>query len=275
MRVRLPQPYDFQLSTERIRTYGPDLAYVWHDGVLHRVFDGIEARIGADEGGVRVEPGEARLRGRVLRLLGVSFDLAGFARCAARDPVMSRLARVLRGFRPLVVPDPFEQLVTSVTAQQISLHAARSIRNRLIERFSRRVGRAYPFPPREVIAAADPAQLVELGFSRRKAEYTVALAASDTNFEALGRLPDADVVARLGLLPGIGRWTAEWYLARHLGRPDVWPAGDLGLRKAVSRFYFDGRDVTELEARELGERFSPYRTLAAQYLLTGMRVVSS
>ncbi len=188
---------------------------------------------------------------------------------------MSRLIRALRGFRPLVVPDPFEQLVTSVTAQQISLHAARSIRNRLIERFSRRVAQAYPFPSREVIAAADPAQLVELGFSRRKAEYTVALAASGADFDALGVLPDAEVVTRLGLLPGIGRWTAEWFLARHLGRPDVWPAGDLGLRKAVSRFYFDGRDVTEPQAREFGERFSPYRTLAAQYLLTGMRVVSS
>jgi DNA-3-methyladenine glycosylase II len=101
----------------------------------------------------------------------------------------------------------------------------------------------------------------------------LGLARSGFDFGALAALPDDEVVQRLGTLPGIGVWTAEWFLARHLGRPDVWPAGDLGLRKAVSAFYLGGREASEAEVRAVGERFSPYRNLAAHYLLTGMRVL--
>ena len=79
--------------------------------------------------------------------------------------------------------------------------------------------------------------------------------------------------ARLVALPGIGEWTADWFLARHLARPDAWPAGDLGLRKAVGRFVLDGRDPSVEETRAIGERFAPHRNLAAHYLLTAMRVL--
>ena len=58
---------------------------------------------------------------------------------------------------------------------------------------------------------------------------------------------------------GLGEWTADWFLARHLGRPHAWPAGDLGLRKAVSVFYGDGRELTTEEVRAMGERFAPVR----------------
>ena len=112
-----------------------------------------------------------------------------------------------------------------------------------------------------------------LGFSNRKAEYTVGLARSDLDLDGLAALPDDEVKVRLTALLGIGDWTAEWFLARHLGRPDAWPAGDLGLRKAVGRFYLDGRDPSVEETRALGERFTPHGNLTAHYLLTGMRVM--
>lgn len=272
MLVRLPAPYDFALSTERFRAFGHDLAYVWRDGGLHRVLAGREVRIEAADGGVRVAPGVAALAQPVARLLGAGFDLDGFARTAAADPVLGELATRLRGLRPPLAPDPFEHLVSSITAQQVSLRSALAIRNRLIERFSRPAGHAYPFPTRARLATASAEQLTALGFSRRKADYVLVLARADLDLDGLAALPDADVVDRLRALPGIGLWTAEWFLARHLGRPDVWPAGDLGLRRAVSAFYLDGRDAPEAEVRAVGERFAPHRTLAAQYLLTGMRV---
>jgi DNA-3-methyladenine glycosylase II len=183
--------------------------------------------------------------------------------------VLSRLTDALRGFRPPLAPDPFETLVTSITAQQVSLRAAFAIRNRLIEAFGIRVGRAFAFPARERIALAAPTELTALGFSRRKAEYAVGLARSDLDLDGLAALPDDEVKARLTALPGIGEWTADWFLARHLARPDAWPAGDLGLRKAVLHFYGDE------EARAAGDRFPGHRNLAAHYLLTGLRVLAA
>ena len=131
---------------------------------------------------------------------------------------------------------------------------------------------AWEFPTRERIAVSDPDEYPSLGFSRRKAEYVVGLARSDLDLDALAALPDDEVVETLTALPGIGRWTADWFLARHLARPEAWPAGDLGLRKAVSTFCAGGRPLSIDEVRVLGERFAPFRNLSAHYLLAGARM---
>jgi len=78
------------------------------------------------------------------------------------------------------------------------------------------------------------------------------------------------VKAQLTALRGIGEWTADWFLARHLGRSEAWPAGDLGVRKAVSRFYGEGRDLSTEEVRAIGERFAPFQNLTAHYLLAAL-----
>jgi 3-methyladenine DNA glycosylase/8-oxoguanine DNA glycosylase len=223
-------------------------------------------RIAPAEGGVAIEPGREELVPLVRRYLGGPFDLDAFAAFAVGEPVLAGLVERLRGFRPPLAPDPFEALVTSITAQQISLRAALKIRNRLIQAYGDRHGRAYAFPSRERLGRADADELVALGFSRRKAEYVVGLARSRLAFDGLAALPDAEVRARLVKLPGIGEWTAEWFLARHLARPDAWPAGDLGLRKAVLHFY------GESDTRAAGERFAGHRNLAAHYLLVALRV---
>jgi DNA-3-methyladenine glycosylase II len=270
--VALPQPFDFELSLERFRTFGPDPANLWRDSAFHRVFDGREAQISAADGGVAVEPGDVELVRPVRRFLGACFDLARFEAFAADDPVLARVVSRLRGFRPALIPDAFEMLVTSVTAQQVSLRAALAIRVRLVERFGRRFRAAWAFPSRDALAAAAPEELRRLGLSRRKAEYVRSLASSEIDLAAIGELPDSDVRALLIRLPGIGEWTVDWFLARHLGRPDVWPAGDLGLRKAVARFYFDGRELSPGETRAFGARMTPFGNLAAQYLLLALRV---
>src|ERR671936_1215279 len=177
--LRLPEPYDFELSTERFRVSAPDLANLWRDGALHRVVRRRAVRIEAARGGVRVEPLDAETRSVVRKLLGAEFDLAAFYDWAEQDSVLGRLAQRLAGFRPPLAPDPFETLVTSITAQQVSLFAAFKIRNRLIAAFGERARDAYAFPTRERLALADPDELVALGFSRRKAEYVIGLARSD------------------------------------------------------------------------------------------------
>jgi 3-methyladenine DNA glycosylase/8-oxoguanine DNA glycosylase len=271
--VALPEPYSFDLSLERYRTFGPDPVALWHEGGLNRVFQDVEVRIEAAPGGVRIEPGREELVQDVRRFLGIAFDLEGFAAFGRTEPVLAAIVPRLAGLRPPVVGDPFEALVGSITAQQVSLRAALAIRARLVHRFGQKALRAYGFPKRDVLAGATVPELRSLGFSERKAEYVIGLARSDLDLKALADLSDEDAKARLTALPGIGEWTADWFLARHLARPDAWPAGDLGLRKAVGRFVLGGRDPSVDETRAIGERFAPHRNLAAHYLLTGMRVL--
>jgi len=265
--LRFPDPYDFEISTERFRAFGPDLANLWHEGGLHRVVGGREVRIEPAPGGVDVRPHSRRIDAEVRTLLGEPFDLGAFYRWARRtDATLKRLVTKLRGYRPPLSPDPFEMLVGSITAQQVSLFAAFAIRNRFVERFGERAEHAYAFPTRDRVARAKEAELVALGFSNRKAEYVIGLARSDLDLDALRGLPDDEVKARIVAQRGLGEWTAEWFLARHLARPRAWPWGDLGLRKAVGAFY------GEVDVREAGERFDPFQNLTAHYLLTGLRV---
>src|SRR5581483_4185685 len=183
--LRIPEPYDFELSTGRFRMFGTDLANRLLDGALHRVVGGREVLIRPRPGGVDVEPLDDATRPAVERLLGLPFDLAAFAAWAAREPVLAPIADRLRGYRPPLQPDPFEALVTSITAQQVSLFSAVAIRNRLIERLGERVGEAWAFPSRARIAAASEDDLVAAGFTRRKAESAVALARSALDLDEL------------------------------------------------------------------------------------------
>jgi DNA-3-methyladenine glycosylase II len=263
--LRFPEPYDFEVSTERFRAFGPDLANLWHEGGLHRVVGGREVRIEPAPGGVLVEPLDDEIRAEVQTLLGLPFDLGAFY-AAATDPVVRDLIAKLPGFRPPLAPGAFESLVTSITAQQVSLFAAFAIRNRFIERYGRRGDQAYEFPARERLARAKEETLVGLGFSRRKAEYVVGLARSDLDLDALRALPDEEVKARITAVRGLGEWTADWFLARHLARPCAWAPGDLGVRKAIAAFYGD-EDMHAAAAR-----FEPFQNLSVHYLLTGARL---
>ena len=273
MFVSLPAPFDFSLSTERFRRFGDDPANSWSNGALHRVLAGHEVHIAQANEGVRITPEEPVLIEPVRRYLGAPFDLEVFAQFAnERDRVLAELVGKLRGLRPALIPDPFEMLVTSISAQQVSLHASTAIRARLIRRVGQAYDRAYEFPRKTRVADLSVAELRDAGFSGRKAEYILELARSDLDLESLANLPDGAVSASLMELPGIGEWTAEWFLARHLGRGDVWPSGDLGLRQAISTLYRAGQPITIAETRAFGERFSPHRNLAAHYLLVGLRL---
>jgi DNA-3-methyladenine glycosylase II len=264
--LALPVPFDFALSTGRFRAFATDLANRLVDGELHRAIDGREVRIRAAPGGVDVSPLDDVTRPAVLKLLGAEFELEPFYRWALeRQPVIADLTVKLAGFRPPLQPDPFEALVTSITAQQVSLFSAVAIRNRLIQQFGTQVGEAWAFPTRERIAAAEEAELVAVGFTRRKAEYAVGLARSELDLHELAALEDDEVRARITALRGLGPWTAEWFLARHLARPNAWPAGDLALRKAADVLFC-------VEVASLGPLLAPFQNLSAHYMLTGTLV---
>jgi DNA-3-methyladenine glycosylase II len=264
--LAVPQPYDFERSLDRFTFWGVDRANVWHEGGLHRVVDGREVRITSAGGGVDVDPFDEAIEPAVAQLLGLELDLPPFFEFAHRDPVLADAVRLLPGFRPPLAPDPFEALVSSITAQQVSLHSAFAVRSRFIDRFGVAAEQAVAFPTRARVARAKEEELTALGFSRRKAEYVLGIARADLDFDELETLPDDEVKARLTSLRGLGEWSADWFLARHLARPEAWPAGDLGLRKAVLAFYPDVTDV-----RAAGVRFHPFQNLSAHYLLAALR----
>jgi 3-methyladenine DNA glycosylase/8-oxoguanine DNA glycosylase len=256
-----PEPFSLELTTARFRAFGPDRATLWEDGALYRAVGGREVRISRADGGVDVEPLDSGTEPVVRGLLGFEFDLDAFAAWAPGEEQIAPLAVRFAGFRPSLSPDPFEALVTTITAQQVSLRSAVAIRNRFVERFGERVGRVWAFPSRERIAVASEDELFAVGFTRRKSEYVVGLARSEIDLDGLALLPDAELKERLTALRGIGEWTADWFLARHLGRPHAWPAGDLALRKAVRALYGD------VDVRATGARFEPFQNLTAHYLL--------
>jgi DNA-3-methyladenine glycosylase II len=273
MLLPIPAPYDFELSTTRFRNFGSDGATVWHEGGLHRVAGGCEVRITPVEGGVAIKPWSEEAAAEVAWLLGLAFDLDAFYEWAAGDATLELVVGSVPGFRPTMNPKPFEALVVAITTQQISLHAAAAIRANFVERFGVRHEHAWEFPTRERTRRARPREFTVLGFSRAKAEYVLELAHSDLDLGELSTRSDAEVIEALTAVRGLGRWTADWFLARHLARPRAWPAGDLGVRKAVSTFYAAGRPLSIEEVREMGERFAPFENLSAQFLLAGARMM--
>src|SRR5260221_4267258 len=263
--LAVPGPFDFALTTERWRAFGADRVNVWHEGRLHRAAGGRELRIEAARGAVEGGAQDGDPERMVRALLGLVFALEPFYAWAADDDVLVTLVPPLAGFRPPVIPDPFEQLVGAITSQQVSLFSATAIRNRIVGRFCVEVGEAWAFPERERLARASADELFALGLTRRKAEYVVGLARSDLDLGALGALPDDEVKARLTAVRGLGAWTADWFLARHLARPHAWPWADLALRKAGEALY------RGLAVRPAPVRFHPLRNPTRHYLLRSLR----
>lgn len=175
--------------------------------------------------------------------------------CVRRDAALAPWVDLHGPARWALTP-PFEMLVRAIVGQQISTAAARAIHGRLVDRIGVRP---------DALATADDARLREVGLSRRKVGYVRALAeaAGAGLLDGLDALDDGEVVARLVTLPGIGRWTAEMQLMFGLGRPDVWPVDDGGLRQAVSALY--GVDA-RADRAALGARFAGHRSSAAWYL---------
>jgi DNA-3-methyladenine glycosylase II len=199
---------------------------------------------------------------------------------SAGDPVLTRLIPRLYGLRPTLSPQAFEVLVSSVCAQQVNLTFAFTVRRRLVQRFGTpvRVGgqTVYGFPEPAVLARADTAELRHMQFTVRKAEYIVGLAqrveSGELVLEGLDACSNEEIIERVTAVRGFGRWTAEWFLARGLGRGDVCPAGDLAVRKAFAHFYNRGRAVSERSIRRRAARWGRHQNLAVHYLLAGQRL---
>jgi DNA-3-methyladenine glycosylase II len=292
--VPVAGPVDLAGSLDVFRRSGDDLLDRWDGRVWLRAVaaDGAVVGAAARPAGtvadpallVEAEPGaDAGSAGRALAGAFVTAPDA-LAGLAAADPVVARIAARFPGVGPVLQPDLLTAVVRSISAQQITLRFAAVLRGRLARRWGRRHHVRIPgdATAAEVwsleagrLAGAAVAELRELQFSTSKAvavvEFAAAVASGRVELEELAGLGDEEVVARLVRFPGIGRWTAEWLLARTLGRPRV-VAGDLGVRKAVGAAYLDGRMPSEAEVRAATDHWGPAAGVAQQLLLHWLSV---
>jgi DNA-3-methyladenine glycosylase II len=289
-------PFDFPLSASiffggdpQIRSYADGafrqvirvrgdllLATVTSSGTVDE--PGVRLRI--DPGGI---PGEViREAGRIIStIFNLDLDLSLFVRAVRSDPVMSALARRLRGLKPPRTPTVFEALVDSIAEQQISLTAARSIEMRVIQTFGDTLGlegRVYhAFPSPESLADATLGELRACGLSGKKAEYIQGIArqvrGGSLDLENHGPEEETQAIIReLTSIRGVGPWTAELAVLRGLSRLDAIPADDLGIRRSISLYYWRGSRIDTAEARQIAGAWGSWKGLAAYYLIVAERV---
>ncbi len=292
------RPLDVDATLARYRLWGKDpanrivgeafLRVLRFDGTLvpyevtwARRIDPISLRVRAPGArGSRVAEAIAR---EVRKVFGLDFDLLEFYRMAARDPVLCPIVEPLHGYRPTLAATALEMLVGAIVAQQVNLAFASVLRARLVLRYGERLRIGthdiYAFPEARRLARARIEDLRAMQFSTRKAEYVRdvarAIDSSALEVEALAAMSNAEVIERLTALRGLGRWTADWFLARYLGRGDVCPAGDLAVRKAFARYVRSRRGSSEEAIRRRALRWGPHQNLAIHYLLTAMRIESA
>ncbi len=190
---------------------------------------------------------------------------------ARADPTM---ATIIRGARRGVVlasrGDPFQTLARSIVGQQISVKAAESVWQRLVQSVGGEPTSAH-------VAATPLDALKAAGLSRRKAEYVGDLAqhfaSGRLDPNGWGAMDDEAIIDLLTEVRGVGRWTAEMFLIFNLMRPDVLPVADLGLQRAVSLHYRNGRVMSERTLRRIAVPWAPWRSVATWYLWRSLEPV--
>ena len=183
-----------------------------------------------------------------------------------RDRVMKKLIPKFGEARLKSRGDAFTTLARSIVGQQISVKAAQSVWDRFATTAGGSKGKLLP-------ASVQGLQVTKMraaGLSGRKSEYLLDLAkhfgAGLVHVEQWLEMDDEAIITELVAIRGIGRWTAEMFLIFHLMRPNVLPLDDLGLLKGISLNYFSGEPVSRAEAREVGEAWAPFRSVATWYI---------
>ncbi|PTM56464.1 DNA-3-methyladenine glycosylase family protein [Desmospora activa] len=234
--------------------------------------EALQVETDADLGAEEVQMLERRLR----RMFSLDVDLTPFYEWIKQnDPVLYPVVQQRTGLHFVLDADLYECLMKTIIGQQLNLSFAATLINRLVEiagetlRFDEQT--VIPvFPTPEQVARLRYEDLQALQFNRRKAEYIIDISRriveGQLDLSRLERFSDDGVIEEMLPLRGVGRWTVECLLLFGLGRPNLLPAADIGLRNAVQSVY--GYDIRpgEEEIRQLGERWQPWRSYATFYL---------
>jgi DNA-3-methyladenine glycosylase II len=234
----------------------------------------IEVRISA----ARPQAVKAEVATIVTKMLGLERDLSDFYKLARGDARLRELADRLRGMKPVRYATVFEAFANAVACQLVSLSAGMHVLNRLAEAFGVRreidgtATSMRSFPAATGVARSNPDALRALGLSRQKGEYLIGLARlaldpRDRDFTSIERLGDADAVARLSKIRGVGRWTAEYVMLRGFGRIDIFPGDDVGGRNKLFEWLGASGEPTYDGVGRILERWHPYAGLIYLHLI--------
>ena len=279
-------PYSFKKTTKRLHTFEKS-SYRFQNGCFKRTIRGkhgpLLLSVSCDEKEValrvkitgRVHDEEKELlRKKIARMFSADVDLRPFYEQMEQDPVLAPVILARKGMHFVLDPDLHECLIKTIIGQQLNVSFAAVLIHRLIELAGNEAefeGERWPvFPTPEQIARLRYEDLQALQFNRRKAEYIIDLArmiaGGQLDLEALDECTDEEVFARLLPVRGIGRWTVECVMLFGLGRPDLLPAQDIGLKNAVRQVYSMAERPDEATIRQLGRSWSPYASYVTFYL---------
>jgi DNA-3-methyladenine glycosylase II len=204
-------------------------------------------------------------------ILFADIDLSPFYQLVQNDLHFSPIVKQLWGIKPMRPASLFEMAVIAITEQQISLAAAYHIRQRMVKRFGDQVNNMWVFPSPAVLASASIDNLRACGLTYRKSEYINDLAKriieDSFDFEKLVRLSDDDAREILLRIRGFGRWSADYVLVRGLARPDCIPMDDVAIQNVAGKILGEGRRLNRIELQRIMEPYTPFRGIAAYYLL--------
>lgn len=289
--ISLTPPYSFERLLRRLETH-PDtqIRVKKEDNLLQRVF-----RIGSrpvlvrmhfqgtlDEPTLRYETqaslssSEQQLLAKKIRhVFSADLDLSAVYEQMREEKEIAVLTERFRGLRLMTDDDLFQSMVKTIIGQQINLTFAANLTERLVARAGEiiedvdgEVMTAFPTP--EAVACLSVEDLRPLQFSQRKAEYIIDYARAIVNgtvdLERLWTMSDEEAISYLTSLRGIGRWTVECLLMFGMGRPDLLPAADIGLRNGIALVYGMEAKPDENDIRKLGEKWAPWRSIYSLYI---------
>jgi DNA-3-methyladenine glycosylase II len=217
---------------------------------------------------------EAKAKDKIQQLFSTELDISSlydyFSNHKELGPVLNRF----KGLKLLTDTDLFEAMIKIIIGQQVNLTFAGTLTDRLIKLAGKEVevegGIFQIFPAPGCIAKLAYEDLRELQFSQRKAEYIIDLAKMITDgqldLEGLWDKTDEEILQTLLPIRGIGKWTIECLLIFGMGRPDILPAADIGLRNAVRNVWNLDNQPSEEVVRSLAEDWKPWRTYITYYL---------
>jgi DNA-3-methyladenine glycosylase II len=285
-------PYNFNLSAS-IFSGGDNQIRQYQDGIFHqavRVDDQlilvkVKSRGTVDEPELEIKLESAskvelatqhRAVEILSSILNLQLDLRPFYKISRKDRVLGVITEELKGLKSPLTPTVFEALVDSVIEQQISLAVARIMQNRLIKTFGDALEidqeTYYVYPTPKKLASISIDGLKSVGLSSRKAEYILGISKliseGQLDLEKFKQYEDTSrIIEEMDQIHGVGVWTSEMTIIRGMGRLEVIPADDLGLKKIISHFYFRDRKILSKDARQIAENWGEWKGLAAFYLI--------
>ena len=190
------------------------------------------------------------------------------------DPILADLIDQHGPYQPRPSGDPWSALIRAILFQQLAGAAASAIQRKWFGFY----GDQDTTPTPEQILATSDEDFRACGISRQKVSYFRDLAQHTLDgrlqFNKLNRMSDDDVIQALTQVRGVGEWTAHMHLMFHLGRPDILPIGDLGVRKGMQLAYGLSEMPTPKQALEIGAKWAPYRSVASWYMWRAVETVT-